>query len=93
MTSKDAKLPEDTHFRVLNLLQENPETSQRDLADAIHIRAKQVKIRAVPLTCERYDCDSKMGYLEALVNFALAHPDYAEPFRTILSGTLAAKLD
>lgn len=63
------------------------------LADAINTLAKQVRIRAVPLDCDRYDCGSKMGYLEALVNFALAHPDYAEPFRTIISGKLAAKLD
>ena len=62
------------------------------LADAINTRAKQVKVRAVPLTCERYDCGSKLGYLEAIVNFALAHPNYAEPFRTIISGKLAAKL-
>jgi EPS-associated MarR family transcriptional regulator len=34
MTSKRTKLQEDTHFRVLRLLQENPEMSQRELADA-----------------------------------------------------------
>ena len=58
------------------------------LADAINTRAKQGKVRAVPLACQRYDCGSKMGYLEAVVNFALEHPDYAEPFRTIISGKL-----
>lgn len=63
------------------------------LADAINTRAKQVKIRAVPLTCERYDCGSKLGYLEAIVNFALAHPNYAEPFRTIISEKLTANRD
>jgi EPS-associated MarR family transcriptional regulator len=34
MTSKRTKLQEDTHFRVLHLLQENPEMSQRELAAA-----------------------------------------------------------
>lgn len=34
MTSKRIKLQEDTHFRVLRLLQENPEMSQRELAAA-----------------------------------------------------------
>lgn len=63
------------------------------LADAINTRAKQVKIRAVPLTCERYDCGSKLGYLEAIVNFALAHPNYAEPFKTIISEKLTANRD
>ena len=37
MTSKRTKLQEDTHFRVLRLLQENPEMSQRDLAYAVGV--------------------------------------------------------
>jgi len=32
MTNKRSKLQEDTYFRVLRLLQENPEMSQRELA-------------------------------------------------------------
>jgi UTP--glucose-1-phosphate uridylyltransferase len=47
----------------------------------------------MPLTCERYDCGSKLGYLEAIVNFVLSHPNYAEPFRTIISEKLTAKRD
>lgn len=35
MTSKRTKLQEDTHFRVLHILQENPEMSQRELAAAV----------------------------------------------------------
>ena len=37
MTSKRTKLQEDTHFRVLRLLQENPEISQRELAVAVGV--------------------------------------------------------
>lgn len=37
MTSKRTKLQEDTHFRVLCLLQENPEMSQRELAEAVGV--------------------------------------------------------
>ena len=37
MTSKRSKLQEDTHFRVLRLLQDNPEMSQRELAEAVGI--------------------------------------------------------
>lgn len=37
MTSKRTKLQEDTHFRVLRLLQENPEMSQRELAEAVDV--------------------------------------------------------
>ncbi len=37
MTSKRSKLQEDTHFRVLRLLQDNPEMSQREMAKAVGI--------------------------------------------------------
>lgn len=37
MTSNRTKLQEDTHFRVLRLLQENPEMSQRELAEAVGV--------------------------------------------------------
>ncbi|WP_297758832.1 MarR family EPS-associated transcriptional regulator [uncultured Shimia sp.] len=37
MTSKRSKLQEDTHFRVLRLLQENPEMSQRELAKVVGV--------------------------------------------------------
>ena len=37
MTRKRTKLQEDTHFRVLRLLQENPEMSQRELAAAVGV--------------------------------------------------------
>lgn len=37
MTSKRTKLQEDTHFRVFRLLQENPEMSQRELAEAVGV--------------------------------------------------------
>ena len=37
MTSKRSKLQQDTHFRVLRLLQDNPEMSQRELAAAAGI--------------------------------------------------------
>lgn len=37
MTSKRSKLQEDTHFRVLRLLQDSPEMSQRQLAEAVGV--------------------------------------------------------
>lgn len=37
MSSKRTKLQQDTHFRVLRLLQENPEMSQRELAEAVGV--------------------------------------------------------
>lgn len=37
MSGNRAKLQEDTRFRVLRLLQENPEMSQRELAEAVGV--------------------------------------------------------
>ncbi len=37
MTRKRTKLQDDAHFRVLRLLQENPEMSQRELAAAVGV--------------------------------------------------------
>ncbi|EAP77345.1 MarR family EPS-associated transcriptional regulator [Roseovarius nubinhibens] len=37
MSSKRSKLQEDTHFRVLRILQDDPEMSQRELANAVGI--------------------------------------------------------
>jgi EPS-associated MarR family transcriptional regulator len=37
MTSKRTKLQEDTQFRVLRLLEDNPEMSQREVADRVGI--------------------------------------------------------
>ena len=37
MTSKRSKLQEDTQFRVLRLLEDNPEMSQREVADRVGI--------------------------------------------------------
>jgi UTP--glucose-1-phosphate uridylyltransferase len=54
------------------------------LADAINVLAQQGSVRGVPLTSHRYDCGSKFGYLEAIVDFALSHPDFGEPFAELL---------
>lgn len=54
------------------------------LADAIDSRARQGHVRAVPLTGARYDCGSKFGYLEAIVDFALAHEEYGPNFRRLV---------
>ena len=37
MTSKRTKLQQDTHFRLLRILQDNPEMSQRELAVAVGV--------------------------------------------------------
>ncbi|MCC5987302.1 MAG: hypothetical protein JJT95_06440 [Pararhodobacter sp.] len=40
---------------------------------------------------QRYDCGSRMGSLEAVVDFALEHPDYAEPFGALMNSKAVAR--
>ena len=54
------------------------------LADAIDTLAKQGKVAALRNPSRRYDCGSKFGYLEAIVDFALADPLYADRFRALV---------
>jgi EPS-associated MarR family transcriptional regulator len=35
MTSRQAKIQEDTHFRIIRILQENPDLTQRELAEKL----------------------------------------------------------
>jgi UTP--glucose-1-phosphate uridylyltransferase len=54
------------------------------LADAINTLAERGEVFAQCFHGTRYDCGSKFGYLEAIVDTALAHEDYAERFRELL---------
>lgn len=55
------------------------------LADAIDIQARKGKVGAVPLEGVRYDCGSKSGYLEAIFDFALEHPEYSGNIRKLIA--------
>ena len=54
------------------------------LADAINTLAEEGLVLAQCIMGTRYDCGSKFGYLEAIVDAALAHDDYSERFREML---------
>lgn len=54
------------------------------LADAINTLAERGEVLAQCIHGTRYDCGSKFGYLEAIVDTALAHDEYAERFGELL---------
>ncbi len=63
------------------------------LTDAINARAKMGRVKYLTLDGHRYDCGSKFGYLEAIVDFALAHPHYGPAFlKTITERAEAHKI-
>ncbi|MGZ3157858.1 MAG: UTP--glucose-1-phosphate uridylyltransferase GalU [Burkholderiaceae bacterium] len=54
------------------------------LTDAIAAMLKHETVLAYQFEGKRYDCGSKLGYLEATVEFALKHPEVKEKFRHLL---------
>ncbi|HYD63668.1 MAG TPA: UTP--glucose-1-phosphate uridylyltransferase GalU [Noviherbaspirillum sp.] len=55
------------------------------LTDAIAAMLAQHPVLAYEFKGRRYDCGSKIGYLEAVVVYALRHPAVAEEFGSFLS--------
>ncbi|TVP72664.1 MAG: UTP--glucose-1-phosphate uridylyltransferase [Rhodobacteraceae bacterium] len=62
------------------------------LADAIDILAARGQVGAITNPSARYDCGSKFGYLNAIVDVALKDPEYTVRFEALLRDRLA-KLD
>jgi UTP--glucose-1-phosphate uridylyltransferase len=60
------------------------------LTDAIGRLLREEAIFAYEFDGRRYDCGSKLGYLQATVNFALKHPELAAQFRAFINETVAA---
>lgn len=55
------------------------------LTDAIADLLKREQVLAYQYQGRRYDCGSKIGYLEATVEYALEHPELADEFRSYLN--------
>ena len=58
------------------------------LTDGIADLLKEEAVYAYSFVGTRYDCGSKLGYLQASVAFGLEHPDTAEAFREHLREVL-----
>ncbi|MCU7934718.1 MAG: UTP--glucose-1-phosphate uridylyltransferase GalU [Candidatus Thiodiazotropha sp. (ex Dulcina madagascariensis)] len=72
--------------RIFDLLKETGRGAggEIQLTDAIAELLKYEKVRAYRVRGKRYDCGSKLGYLEATVEFGLAHQELGEDFRGYL---------
>ncbi|MEW8030499.1 MAG: UTP--glucose-1-phosphate uridylyltransferase GalU [Candidatus Thiodiazotropha sp.] len=55
------------------------------LTDAIAELLKYEKVRVYRVKGKRYDCGSKLGYLEATVEYGLSHQELGDDFRKYLS--------
>lgn len=56
------------------------------LTDAIANLLEHEKVLAYRFNGKRYDCGSKLGYLQATVEYALKHGELSEAFREYLKG-------
>jgi UTP--glucose-1-phosphate uridylyltransferase len=62
------------------------------LTDGIAALLADEAVYAYAFEGKRYDCGSKLGYLEATVEYALKHPTLGEPFANLLARLLEARL-
>jgi UTP--glucose-1-phosphate uridylyltransferase len=60
------------------------------LTDAIAKLVSEGGVKAFRFEGKRYDCGSKLGYLEATVELALEHPELGKDFRAFLTALQAA---
>jgi len=56
------------------------------LTDGIAALMREEKMLAYRFKGTRYDCGSKLGYLEAMVAFGLKHPEVRDDFAKYLGG-------
>ena len=54
------------------------------LTDSINVLAEAGKVDALRFAGRRYDCGSKFGFLEAIVDHALQHPEFGEDFAALI---------
>ena len=79
MTSRQAKLQEDTYFRVMRLLQDNPDLTQRELAEQLGISVgglnyclKALMEKGLVKMKNFADSKNKFGYVYVLTPSGLA---------------------
>jgi UTP--glucose-1-phosphate uridylyltransferase len=79
--------------RIFTLLENITQGSggEIQLTDAIAKLLNEEKVYALKFQGKRYDCGSKLGYLEATIAYALKHPELADGFRQCLKDTLASE--
>jgi UTP--glucose-1-phosphate uridylyltransferase len=63
------------------------------LTDGIAALLKEEQVLAYEFHGKRYDCGSKIGYLEATVEYALKHEELSDEFRAYLHNLLGVSED
>lgn len=74
--------------RIFSLLEKTTQGSggEIQLTDAIAKLLQEEPVHACRFEGKRFDCGSKIGYLEATIAYALKHPELATDFKACLEG-------
>ncbi len=74
--------------KIFSLLEQTTHGSggEIQLTDAIAKLLQFESVHALQFEGKRYDCGTKLGYLEATIAYALKHPELADDFRLCLQG-------
>jgi len=77
--------------RIFSLLEETCAGSHGEiqLTDAIAKLLMEEPVLAYQFSGQRYDCGSKLGYLDATIAYALKHPELSKEFKAKLEAVLA----
>ena len=80
--------------RIFDLLQNTPRGAGNEiqLTDGIAALLHEEQVLAYEFSGRRHDCGSKLGYLEATVEYGLRHPELGDRFRAYLRA-LSGQLD
>jgi UTP--glucose-1-phosphate uridylyltransferase len=72
--------------RIFDMLEQTDQGAggEIQLTDGIAALLEYETVLAYPFEGKRYDCGSKLGYLEATVEYGLAHPELGERFAAFL---------
>lgn len=72
--------------RVLTLLEQTSAGAggEIQLTDAIAALLKEELVEAYQMSGKTHDCGGKLGYLEAVLHYAMKHPDLGTAFRAII---------
>ncbi len=75
---------------IMRILEHTPRGAggEIQLTDGIATLLNQQQVLAYEFEGIRYDCGSKMGYLEATIDYALQHPELKDQFRAYLKEKL-----
>ncbi|GAL07437.1 UTP-glucose-1-phosphate uridylyltransferase [Photobacterium aphoticum] len=61
------------------------------LTDAIDMLMKEQQVNAFHMSGKSHDCGSKLGYMQAFVEYGMRHPEFGEAFTAFLKETMKQK--